>query len=91
MATGCAVLKTTCTSGWPADGYRPVGENAILIVEFANELNEKGEDLLAATLSACRQRLRPILMTSLAFILGSCRWRPAPAPVPVASMPWAPG
>lgn len=45
-------------------------KNAILIVEFANELNEKGEDLLAATLSACRQRLRPILMTSLAFIFG---------------------
>jgi multidrug efflux pump len=41
-----------------------------LIVEFANELNEKGEDLLAATLHACRQRLRPILMTSLAFIFG---------------------
>jgi multidrug efflux pump len=66
-------------------------KNAILIVEFANELNEKGEDLLAATLSACRQRLRPILMTSLAFILASCRWRPAPAPVPAASMPSAPG
>ncbi|HID9181436.1 TPA: multidrug efflux RND transporter permease AcrD, partial [Klebsiella quasipneumoniae] len=41
-------------------------KNAILIVEFANELNEKGQDLLSATLSACRQRLRPILMTSLA-------------------------
>ncbi|STW79992.1 aminoglycoside efflux pump [Klebsiella michiganensis] len=37
---------------------------------FANELNQKGEDLLTATLSACRQRLRPILMTSLAFIFG---------------------
>ena len=35
-------------------------KNAILIVEFANELNQKGEDLLTATLSACRQRLRPI-------------------------------
>lgn len=45
-------------------------KNAILIVEFANELNQKGEDLLTATLSACRQRLRPILMTSLAFIFG---------------------
>ena len=51
----------------------PIGlsaKNAILIVEFANELNEKGQDLLSATLSACRQRLRPILMTSLAFIFG---------------------
>ncbi|MCS5780615.1 efflux RND transporter permease subunit [Klebsiella pneumoniae subsp. pneumoniae] len=66
-------------------------KNAILIVEFANELNEKGQDLLSATLSACRQRLRPILMTSLAFIFGACcRWRPAPAPVPAASMRSAP-
>lgn len=45
-------------------------KNAILIVEFANEMNEKGHDLLDATLHACRQRLRPILMTSLAFIFG---------------------
>ncbi|MGX9742849.1 multidrug efflux RND transporter permease AcrD [Pseudocitrobacter corydidari] len=45
-------------------------KNAILIVEFANERNQEGEDLLQATLDACRQRLRPILMTSLAFIFG---------------------
>ena len=45
-------------------------KNAILIVEFANEMNQKGEDLVKATLDACRQRLRPILMTSLAFIFG---------------------
>ena len=45
-------------------------KNDILIVEFANEMNQKGHDLFEATLHACRQRLRPILMTSLAFIFG---------------------
>lgn len=45
-------------------------KNAILIVEFANELNQQGKSLLEATLEASRQRLRPILMTSLAFIFG---------------------
>jgi multidrug efflux pump len=45
-------------------------KNAILIVEFANELNHKGKDLVEATLQAARMRLRPILMTSLAFIFG---------------------
>ncbi|XXD08666.1 multidrug efflux RND transporter permease AcrD [Klebsiella sp. R445] len=72
-------LLATWLRGLENDVYFQVGlltviglsaKNAILIVEFANELNEKGEDLLAATLSACRQRLRPILMTSLAFIFG---------------------
>jgi multidrug efflux pump len=45
-------------------------KNAILIVEFANDLNLKGKALLEATLEASRQRLRPILMTSLAFVFG---------------------
>lgn len=45
-------------------------KNAILIVEFAKELNEQGQTLLEATLTAVRQRLRPIIMTSLAFGLG---------------------
>ncbi|OAT76053.1 aminoglycoside/multidrug transporter permease [Mangrovibacter phragmitis] len=45
--------------------------NAILIVEFAKDLMEKeGKGLVEATLDAVRMRLRPILMTSLAFILG---------------------
>ena len=72
-------LLATWMRGLENDVYFQVGlltviglsaKNAILIVEFANELNQKGEDLLTATLSACRQRLRPILMTSLAFIFG---------------------
>jgi multidrug efflux pump subunit AcrB len=45
-------------------------KNAILIVEFAKELQEQGKDLITATLEAVRMRLRPILMTSLAFMLG---------------------
>ena len=45
-------------------------KNAILIVEFAETLLAQGMGLLDATLKACRQRLRPILMTSLAFMMG---------------------
>ncbi len=45
-------------------------KNAILIVEFAKEQMEQGKPLLTATLDAVRMRLRPILMTSLAFGLG---------------------
>jgi multidrug efflux pump subunit AcrB len=46
------------------------GKNAILIVEFAKQQYESGMPLFQATLEACRLRLRPILMTSFAFILG---------------------
>jgi hydrophobe/amphiphile efflux-1 (HAE1) family protein len=45
-------------------------KNAILIVEFARELEIAGRSTLDAVLEACRLRLRPILMTSLAFIMG---------------------
>ncbi|RZK35146.1 MAG: hydrophobe/amphiphile efflux-1 family RND transporter, partial [Hymenobacter sp.] len=45
-------------------------KNAILIVEFAKERVDKGRPLVEATLDAVRQRLRPIIMTSLAFLLG---------------------
>ncbi len=45
-------------------------KNAILIVEFAKELHEQGMGLIEATLQACHLRFRPIVMTSLAFILG---------------------
>jgi len=45
-------------------------KNAILIVEFAKHLQEQGNSLREATLIAVRQRLRPILMTSLAFMFG---------------------
>jgi multidrug efflux pump len=45
-------------------------KNAILIVEFALELEQHGRSVVAAALEACRLRLRPILMTSIAFIMG---------------------
>ena len=45
-------------------------KNAILIVEFAKDKQQEGLDPLAAVLEACRLRLRPILMTSFAFIMG---------------------
>jgi hydrophobe/amphiphile efflux-1 (HAE1) family protein len=45
-------------------------KNAILIVEFAKENQERGIELVEATVAAARQRLRPILMTSMAFVLG---------------------
>ncbi|MGK9063718.1 efflux RND transporter permease subunit [Stutzerimonas chloritidismutans] len=73
-----AVYATSLT-GLSNDVYFQVGllttvglaaKNAILIVEFAKQLHEQGQDLLQATLEACRQRLRPILMTSLAFMFG---------------------
>ena len=46
-------------------------KNAILIVEFARELEIQGMDTIPAALEACRLRLRPIVMTSVAFIAGS--------------------
>jgi multidrug efflux pump len=45
-------------------------KNAILIVEFARELEGHGRSVVQAALEACRLRLRPILMTSIAFIMG---------------------
>jgi multidrug efflux pump len=45
-------------------------KNAILIVEFAKELEEHGKSMLDAVIEACRLRLRPILMTSIAFCAG---------------------
>ena len=47
-----------------------VAKNAILIVEFAKEAVEKGQDTVTAALTAAHLRFRPIVMTSLAFILG---------------------
>ncbi len=45
-------------------------KNAILIVEFARHLEQTGESLVQAVVHACRLRLRPILMTSIAFVAG---------------------
>ncbi len=65
--------------GLPDDVFFKVGliaiiglsaKNAILIIEFARTLNEAGRNAIDAVLEACRLRFRPILMTSIAFILG---------------------
>jgi multidrug efflux pump len=73
-----ALLATTFR-GLSNDIYFQVGllttmglasKNAILIVEFAKDLHEKGMDLVEATVEAVRIRLRPIIMTSLAFVFG---------------------
>lgn len=45
-------------------------KNAILIVEFANRLHEQGADIVEAAMEAAKLRLRPILMTTFAFLLG---------------------
>ena len=72
-------LAATLLRGLSNDVYFQVGllttvglaaKNAILIVEFAKEHYESGAGLIESAIHAARQRLRPILMTSLAFILG---------------------
>ncbi len=61
-------------------------KNAILIVEFAIERQAAGMGLIEATLEASRQRLRPILMTSFAFILGVTLWQLQAVLVPAHKM-----
>ena len=72
-------LSFTWLRGLENDVYFKVGliaviglsaKNAILIIEFANTLHQSGRGLIESTLEACRLRFRPILMTSIAFILG---------------------
>ncbi len=73
-----SVLAATLR-GYPNDVYFTVGlvtiiglsaKNAILIIEFAKSLHENGKPLMEATLEAVSLRFRPIVMTSMAFILG---------------------
>ncbi|MBU0973331.1 MAG: efflux RND transporter permease subunit [Proteobacteria bacterium] len=72
-------VVATLSAGLSNDVYFQIGllttiglsaKNAILIVEFAKDLHEKGNNILISAMSAAELRLRPILMTSLAFILG---------------------
>ena len=72
-------LEFTWLRGLENDVYFKVGliaviglsaKNAILIIEFANTLHQRGKGVVEATLEACRLRFRPILMTSIAFIFG---------------------
>ncbi len=73
-----ALLAATAR-GYPNDVYFKVGlitiiglgaKNAVLIIEFAKDLQAQGRSLAEAAIEACHLRFRPILMTSLAFILG---------------------
>ena len=77
LGIGGAVLAATLR-GLPNDVYFTVGlitiiglaaKNAILIIEFAKDLRAQGKPLIEATVEACGMRIRPILMTSLAFVL----------------------
>ncbi|WP_257165465.1 efflux RND transporter permease subunit [Bradyrhizobium sp. SRS-191] len=72
-------VAAACLRGLPNDVYFTVGiitiiglsaKNAILIIEFAKDLRARGTPLIEATVTACELRFRPIIMTSLAFILG---------------------
>lgn len=74
-----AILTLTCIPSLSNNVYAQIGlitliglaaKNAILIVEFAKERVDQGEELIKSTLEAVSLRLRPIIMTSLAFILG---------------------
>jgi len=65
--------------GFPNDVYFKVGlitimglsaKNAVLIIEYAKDLHAQGKSLVEAALEACHLRFRPIIMTSMAFILG---------------------
>ncbi|HEY0064182.1 MAG TPA: efflux RND transporter permease subunit [Telluria sp.] len=72
-------LLAAMARGYPNDVYFKVGlitiiglgaKNAVLIIEFAKDLQAQGRTLVEAAIEACHLRFRPILMTSLAFILG---------------------
>ena len=74
-----AILALTCIPSLSNNVYAQIGlitliglaaKNSILIVEFAKERVDRGYEVVAATIEAVRLRLRPILMTSFAFIFG---------------------
>jgi hydrophobic/amphiphilic exporter-1 (mainly G- bacteria), HAE1 family len=73
------ILIALALRRFPADLYTQIAlvrmialaaKNAILIVEFARELNAGGMSAADAAIEATRRRFRPIMMTSIAFILG---------------------
>jgi hydrophobic/amphiphilic exporter-1 (mainly G- bacteria), HAE1 family len=79
LAAFGAILALTFTPSLSNNVYAQIGlitliglaaKNSILIVEFAKERVDRGMEIIAATIEAVRLRLRPILMTSLAFMFG---------------------
>ncbi len=82
MVVPLGIIGALAAATWrdlPNDVYFKVGllttvglstKNAILIIEFALDLMKEGKELIEATLEAVKLRLRPILMTSMAFVLG---------------------
>src|ERR1035437_7221748 len=79
LAAFGAILALTCSKSLTNNVYAQIGlitliglaaKNSILIVEFAKERVDRGVEIVAATIEAVRLRLRPILMTSFAFIFG---------------------
>ena len=69
-ACGCAHGQQHLHADRPRGAGRPRGKNAILIVEFAKQLEDQGKGIARCRRGGRRLRLRPILMTSFAFILG---------------------
>jgi len=65
-----------------------VAKNAILIVDFTNQEKEKGMPVKDALIAAGRERLRPILMTTLAMILGMLQWHFRQMRVPKQRTVW---
>ena len=75
----CGAVLAATLRGLPNDVYFTVGlitiiglaaKDAILIIEFAKDLRAQGKPLIEATVEACSMRMRPILMTGLAFVCG---------------------
>lgn len=92
-------LVATYFRGFSNDIYFQIGllvligltaKNAILIVEFAAQKMEEGLEARQAALEAAKLRLRPIVMTSMAFILGVIPLATATAPVQLLVSPWVP-
>jgi hydrophobic/amphiphilic exporter-1 (mainly G- bacteria), HAE1 family len=73
-AIGALIVRHSFSDVFAQVGYVMLiglaSKNAILIVEFANQLREQGVDTVTAVMRAAETRLRPILMTSIAFVLG---------------------
>ncbi len=94
------VLLAILLRGYTNDVYFQVGlitviglsaKNAILIIEFAKDLQAQGKSVAAAALQAAQLRFRPIVMTSMAFGLAYCPWYWPAARAQPASGPLAPG